>query len=200
VSASNSSDEPIENPYEVSAGPDTEETRVDSYGRSESEELRAQMPPIHWSYWVGSAVLILLGLLSFFSGAFPPEFPFLGTSLNFSLYRETVSFGTWMSFCIPFALIRLVWHRWNIARSIEFEKYPGTQRFGLWYLIWSIILSWLCLIAGGVLFFGICTAIFIAGNFQGSLGDFAGIALMGDGFLSFLFAGFLFTRTIPRYR
>jgi hypothetical protein len=200
VSASNSSDEPIENPYEASVSADTDEIRVDSYGRSESEERRAQMPPIQRSYWVGIAVLIVLGLVSFSSGSFPPEFPFFWGSFNYSLYHHTVSIGTWMSFCIPFALVRLVWHRWNIAKAIEFERYPGTQRFGLWYLFWSIFLSWLCIIAGGVLFFGICTVIFISTNSQGSLRDFAGVALIGDGFLSLLFAGFLFTRTIPRYR
>ncbi len=196
MSASNSSDEPIENPYEASVSADTDEIRVDSYGRSESEERRAQMPPIRWSYWVGIAALIVLGLVSFFSGSFPPELPFFWGSFNYSLYYHTVAIGTWMSFCIPFALVRLVWHRWNIARAIEREKYPGTQRFGFWYLIRSIFLSWLCLIAGGVLFFGICISIYA----QGSLGNFAAIALIGDGFLSFLFAVFLFTLTIPRYR
>lgn len=200
MSASNSSDEPIENPYEVSADPEGAGDRVDAYSRNASDEFEAQMLPIQSSYWVGVMVLLVLGMTGLvFYTSFPPIFVWNMSATAFLVYN-TLGLATWMTLSIPFALVRLVLHRRNIARAIEFDRYPGTQRFGLWYLIWSIILSWLCLIAGGVLFFGICTAIFIAGNSQGSLGDFAGIALIGDGFLSFLFAGFLFTRTIPRYR
>jgi hypothetical protein len=189
VSASNSSDEPIENPYEAYVNSETEEARVEGYSRSESEERRAQMPPIQRSYWIGILVLVVfgcMGLMNYFTtfGSFP--------------FGDILSYGSWISWCTPFALIRLVWHRWNIARAIENGQYPGTQRFGLWYLISSIIFSWLCLFAGGILFFGICLAI-LATNPNNSYNASA-FLLVGDGLLSFLFAGFLFKLGVPRYR
>ena len=187
MSASNSSDEPIENPYEAYVNSETEEARVEGYSRSESEECRAQMPPIQRSYWIGILVLSILGVMGYFSRI-----------LTFSLVDSIIFYGSLMSLCIPFALVRLVWHRWNIAKAIENGQYPGTQRFGLWYLIWSIIFCWLCLFAGGLLFFGICLAI-LATNPNNSYNASA-FLLVGDGLLSFLFAGFLFKLGIPRYR
>jgi hypothetical protein len=122
----------------------------------------------------------------------------VGPPLTVVVIGVFIALAMWMSVTIPFALIRLGVHRWNIAKAIENGRYPGTQRFGLWYLISSIIFSWLCLFAGGILFFGICLAI-LATNPNNSYNASA-FLLVGDGLLSFLFAGFLFKLGVPRYR
>lgn len=200
VSAWNSSDEPIENPFEAHADPEWAGDRVDAYSRNASDEFEAQMPPIQSSYWVGVMVLLVLGMTGLvFYTSFPPIFVWNMSATAFLVYN-TLGLGTWMTLSIPFALVRLVLHRRNIARAIEFDRYPGTQRFGLWYLIWSILFSWLCIFSGFILFFGICTAIWVASNPSSQSNNFLGFLLVGDGLLSILYAGFLFYRGIPRYR
>jgi len=185
VTTSNSSDEPLDNPFEAYVDSDAGGARFESDNRSDSEDRRAQMPPIEMSYWLG--FLVLMGLVGVFSYGYYP----------FSMSWTLAILTCWWT---PFVLLRLVVHRWNIARAIEMDKYPGTQRFGLWYLISSVFVCWLCLLSGGVLFFGVCTIAVMSAQGSKTGGDNAVWMLtIGDGFLSLLFAGFLFYRGIPKY-
>jgi hypothetical protein len=152
------------------------------------------MPPVERSYWFGILVLLVLSSVGYFYGDY--FFGTIGPPLTVVLTGVLVALAMWMSVTIPFALIRLGVHRWHIARAIEKGNYPGRQRFGLWYLISSIIFSWLCLFGGGILFFGICTAIMISEG-TNRTSNFNQLLLIGDGLFSLLFAGFLFKLGIP---
>jgi hypothetical protein len=143
------------------------------------------MPPIEMSYWIGLLVLMALGLVGVFS---------YGNSTEMSWTLAILT-----SWWIPFVLLRLGVHRWNIAKAIAMDKYPGTQRFGLWYLISSIFICWLCLFSGGVLFFGVCTVAVMSAYGSKTGGDGPVWMLLVGNFLSLLFAGFLFYRAIPQY-
>jgi hypothetical protein len=196
VSSSNTPDDPYENPYEAHAGSQAESLQESGFRSYEAEDFRTQMPPVERSYWFGILILLALSLVGYFCGDY--LFGTVGPPLTVVVIGVFIALAMWMSVTIPFALIRLGVHRWNIAKAIENGRYPGTQRFGLWYLISSIIFSWLCLFAGGILFFGICLAI-LATNPNNS-NNASAFLLVGDGLLSFLFAGFLFKLGVPRYR
>lgn len=196
MSSSNTSGDPDENPYEF-AGSQAESLQASDVRSFDAEDFRTQMPPVERSYWFGILVLLTLSSVGYFCGDY--LFGTVGPPLTVVLTGVLIALAMWMSVTIPFALIRLGVHRWNISRAIEKGMYPGRQRFGLWYLIWSIIFSWLCLIAGGMLFFGICTAIVFSQGLN-RMDNFIQFLLIGDGLLSLLFAGFLFKLGIPRYR
>jgi hypothetical protein len=157
------------------------------------------MPPIEMSYWIGA---VGLGLIAF-SGCWISWFPLQPYSGIFFL--GIVVLGWSLCCAIPFALIRLALHRWNIRRAIETETYPGGQRFGIGYLIYSILLSLFCLMGGGLVFFGICTGVFLTGEIgrMNTYGTYAWISvvLLGvDAVVSLFVAGFLLKLGIPKYR
>jgi hypothetical protein len=197
----NSPNQPEENPFEFSVGSDPDVSYRESSGVAKTEDAQLQMPPVESSYWVGAAGL---GLIAF-SGCWISWFPLQPYSGIFFL--GIVVLGWSLCCAIPFALIRLALHRWNIRRAIETETYPGGQRFGIGYLIYSILLSLFCLMGGGLDFFGICTGVFLTGELwmspYGPFGtyDWIPAVLFGvDAVVSLFVAGFLLKLGIPKYR
>jgi len=197
-SSSNSPNEPSDNPFEFSVGSDPDDSNQGRLGADPAEDEQLQMPPIKASFWIGSVTLVALGMIGFFNlgGFFNPN----GLRLIPILFSLILRSAMWMSLGVPFAVIRLVAHRGYIARAIRNGTYPGNQRFGLWYLIQSIIFTYLCLLGGGMLFMGLCTAYAASGttySYRGLWDYQLGVA---GGILSLCFAGFLFVLGIPKYR
>lgn len=199
MSSSNTPDQPEENPFEVSAGSQSEDafegTRTDA-----TDASRVLMPPVESSYWTG---VITLGLMIFVlcgiaalaaapTAVGPLAIPFAFLSFISSL----------LCFALPLSLIRLWMHRWSIARAIQDETYPGGQRFDLGYLGYSLVLSTLSFLGGGILFFGICTAVLIVSeSFLNPIVEFIGIPLFFlDGLISFLATLHLLRLGVPKYR
>ena len=199
MTSSNTPDQPEENPFEVSAGLQSEDafegTRTDASGES-----RLLMPPVESSYWIG---VITLGLMIFaFCGiaalaAAPTAVGPLAIPLGLLSFIMSL-----LCFALPLSLIRLWMHRWSIARAIQDQIYPGGQRFDLGYLGYSLVLSSLCFLGGGMLFFGICTAVLVVSeSFFNPTVEFIGIPLFFlDGLISFLATLHLLRLGIPKYR
>ena len=203
----NPSEDPCENPFEVYEDSKSHGGGIDhgsgrDFADQEYLDHEHAMPPIERSYWIGVATLLALGLIGFFSGGI------LFGSMNRGGILNWLSWifvpAMWISLGVPLALLRLVLHRFYLARFIKNQTYLGAHRFGFWYLCFSMVLSWLSIIGGGVLFFGICTAIFISSNY--GLFDVVPynspqwIAFAMDGILSLLFAGYLTWLGVPKYR
>jgi len=189
LSSKNTPDESEENPYESYGEPSVSETWKDR---------DSQMPGIEKSYWIGILVLGVLGSIGFVDVSY--VFASYHSPI-YSLFSLIGALALWMCPLIPFALIRLAIHRYNIAKAIDLGTYPGNQRFGLWYLVYSIFVSGLSFIAGFVLFFGICTMMFMMKpNPLSSQQQWEWVYLVVDGLLSIVFAGFLFKIGIPKYR
>ncbi|MFM9063304.1 MAG: hypothetical protein ACKOOI_09735 [Pirellula sp.] len=199
MSSSNTPDQPEENPFEVSAGSQSEDafegTRTDA-----TDASRVLMPPVESSYWTG---VITLGLMIFvFCGiaalaAAPTAVGPLAIPFAFLSFISSL-----LCFALPLSLIRLWMHRWIIARAIQDETYPGGQRFDLGYLGYSLVLSTLSFLGGGILFFGICTAVLIVSeSFLNPIVEFIGIPLFFlDGLISFLATLHLLRLGVPKYR
>lgn len=206
MTPSNSSDEPLDNPFEAYVDSDADGARVETDNRSDSEDRRAQMPPIEVSYWIGAVGLGLIAFSGCWISWFPLQ-PYSGIFFTGIFFLGIVVLGWSLCCAIPFALIRLALHRWNIRRAIETETYPGGQRFEFGYLIYSILLSLFCLMGGGLVFFGICTGVFLTGELwmsqTGPFGtyDWIPAVLFGvDAVVSLFVAGFLLKLGIPKYR
>jgi len=199
MTSSNTPDQPEENPFEVSAGSQSEDafegSRTDA-----TDESRFLMPPVESSYWTG---VITLGLMIFvFCGiaalaAAPTAVGPLAIPLGLLSFVMSL-----LCFALPLSLIRLWMHRWSIARAIGEQRYPGGQRFGLGYLIYSLVLSTLSFFVGGMLFFGICTAVtLVTESFFNAFVEFIGIPLFFlDGLISFLATLHLLRLGVPKYR
>jgi len=199
MTSSNTPDQPEENPFEVSAGSQSEDafegSRTDA-----TDESRFLMPPVESSYWTG---VITLGLMIFvFCGI--AGFNLGPTDVGpWDILLVMFSFGMGLlCFALPLSLIRLWMHRWSIARAIQDQTYPGGQRFDLGYLGYSLVLSSLCFLGGGMLFFGICTAVLLVSeSFFNPIVEFIGIPLFFlDGLISFLATLHLLRLGIPKYR
>lgn len=200
MSSSNTPDPPEENPFEVSAGSQSENafegSRTDA-----TDASRFLMPPVESSYWTG---VITLGLMIF---VFCGIAGLLGIgTVNMGPLEIPLAFLSFISsllcFALPLSLIRLWMHRWSIARAIQDETYPGGQRFDLGYLGYSLVLSTLSFLGGGILFFGICTAVLIVSeSFLNPIVEFIGIPLFFlDGLISFLATLHLLRLGVPKYR
>jgi len=199
MTSSNTPDQPEENPFEVSAGSQSEDafegTRTDA-----TDESGFLMPPVESSYWTG---VITLGRMIFvFCGI--AGFNLGPTDVGpWDILLVMFSFGMGLlCFALPLSLIRLWMHRWSIARAIGEQRYPGGQRFGLGYLIYSLVLSTLSFFVGGMLFFGICTAVtLVTESFFNAFVEFIGIPLFFlDGLISFLATLHLLRLGVPKYR
>lgn len=199
MTSSNTPDEPEENPFEVSAGSQSEDafegTRTDA-----TDESWLLMPPVESSYWTG---VITLGLMVIvFCGiaalaAAPTTVGPLAIPLGLLSFVMSL-----LCFALPLSLIRLWMHRWSIARAIQDQIYPGGQRFDLGYLGYSLVLSSLSFLGGGMLFFGICTAVLLVSeSFFNPFVEFIGIPLFFlDGLISFLATLHLLRLGVPKYR
>ena len=199
MTSSNTPDESQENPFEVTACSPSD----DAFGGSStdaSDESRFQMPRVESAYWTG---LFVLGLTMFGSCAItvlrlgPPD---MGP---FAIVLALISYGiTLLFFALPLSLIRLWIHRSNIARAIQEGTYPGGQRFGLGYLFQSMILSSLCSLGGGVIFFGICLGgIVVSESIFNAYSEFIGLPLfLMDGIISLIATIYLLRLGVPKYR
>lgn len=187
-------DDSEDNPYEFH-----EESLGDSSVVDFMQNPERHIPPVEKSFWFG---LIAIGFLGFMGFCLMSTVTVFDRFPVFSAVLQAVCmFSLSICFFIPFALIRLVIQRWNIARAIDLGTYPGTQRFGIWYLLFSIFVSWLCCICGALLFTGVCTMIFLLKPEPLRGPDLKDLVLIGvDGVLSLLLAGFLFKLGIPTYR
>jgi hypothetical protein len=199
MTSPNTSDENQENPFEVSAGSLSE----DAFGGSSADasgDSRFQMPPVESVYWTG---VFVLGLTMFGSCAIPvlrlgpPDIGPFAIVLAFIAYGITLLF-----FALPLSLVRLRIHRSNIARAIQAGTYPGGQRFGLGYLFQSLLLSALCSLGGGVIFFGICAGgIVVSESIFNAYSEFIGIPLfLIDGIISLIATIYLLRLGIPKYQ
>ena len=202
MSTSEPSDYPEENPFEVSAGSHLQDPYDNADGIHQADDTRMQVPPIESSYWTG---LLVLGTLSISSCLFSSirvpvgVFGVVGT-IGWML----VLFANFLIPLLPLSLIRLAIHRHRIAQAIDQQAYPGGQRFGLGYLISSLLLSLGCLFGGGVLFFGVCTALLYlsdGGPLMGRSSEWTLLPLLAlDGIVSFIATGFLINLSVPKYR
>jgi hypothetical protein len=127
----------------------------------------------------------------------PPDIGPFAIVLAFIAYGITLLF-----FALPLSLVRLRIHRSNIARAIQAGTYPGGQRFGLGYLFQSLLLSALCSLGGGVIFFGICAGgIVVSESIFNAYSEFIGIPLfLIDGIISLIATIYLLRLGIPKYQ
>jgi hypothetical protein len=95
---------------------------------------------------------------------------------------------------IPLSLLRLGLHRRSIAKAILMQTYPGGQRFGLWYLFYSLVFSGICVLGGIVAFFGLCLGIRVTIGFPEML------SLSVSVVLALAVSIFLLILGIPKYR
>lgn len=199
-SSSNSPNEPSDNPFEFSVGSDPEVANRGGSGVDSAEDEQLQMPPVESSYWTGVGVLGMTCL----SACLVPRI--VGTPYAIFPFSVLFALFGWCSsllfVALPLSMMRLWLHRRNIARAIQEQTYPGGQRFDFWYLVYSLLLSSLSFFGGGILFFGICTGLFLfSETVYVPLGEVIFIPiLIFDGIISLLATFFLLRLGIPRYR
>jgi hypothetical protein len=222
MTPSNTPNPPEENPLEIRAGSDPDVFHRGSSGGAKNEDessfnpyafhvtaesslnqgeatqpswhddIDHQVPPVDGSYWV------TIGLL----GLFSLTICFAFASANFwppSLFWGLTEFAGWaLMVLIPLSLLRLGLHRRSIAKAILMQSYPGGQRFGLWYLFYSLVLSGVCVLGGIVAFFGLCLGISVTTRPNGYL---SGMLLLSvSGVLALAISIFLLILGIPKYR
>ena len=220
MTSSNTPNPPEENPLEFRAGSDPDVSHRGSSGVAKNEDessfnpyafhvtaesslnqggatqaswnddIDHQVPPVDGSYWV------IIGLLGLFS------LTICFASASFwspSLFWGLTEFAGWaLMVLIPLSLLRLGLHRRSIAKAILMQTYPGGQRFGLWYLFYSLVFSGVCVLGGIVAFFGLCLGISVT---IGPNGYFPGMLLLSvSGVLALAVSIFLLILGIPKYR
>jgi len=200
MTSSNAPNQPDENPFEFSVGSDPDVSNRGGSRVDPSEDEHLQMPPVESSYWTGVGVLGMTCL----SACLVPSL--VGTPYAFGPFSVLLALFSWgfglLFVALPLSMIRLWLHRRNIARAIQEQTYPGGQRFDFWYLVYSLLLSSLSFFGGGILFFGICTGLFVfSETAYAPLGEVIFIPiLIFDGIISLLATFFLLRLGIPRYR
>ena len=200
MTSSNAPNQPDENPFEFSVGSDPDVSNRGGSGVDPTEDEQLQMPPVESSYWTGVGVLGMTCL----SACLVPRL--VGTPYAIVPFSVLLALFGWCSsllfVSLPLSMMRLWLHRRNIARAIQEQTYPGGQRFDFWYLVYSLLLSSLSFFGGGILFFGICTGLFVfSETAYAPLGEVIFIPiLIFDGIISLLATFFLLRLGIPRYR
>lgn len=199
MSSSHFTDDSDENPFEPPTGQIPEGAQVVESDATGAADRSLKIPRIERSYWIGISVLGAMGVVSYITSVVP-DLLFLPTIIDVFVGIFLAVAGS-ISSLIPFALIRLALHRMHIARAIDSGTYPGHQRFDIMYLIYSIVLSWVSLLGGCTVFFGICTAVFFMGGALHRELNATEVAILGfDALLAIAVIGFLLNLGIPKYR
>lgn len=184
-------DESSFNPYAFHVAEESSATQGEATQASRYDDFDQQVPPVDDSYWVAIGLLGLFSLTTIFfaSWIFWSPSPFLSLT----------EFAGWaLMVLIPLSLLRLGLHRRSIAKAILMQSYPGGQRFGLWYLFYSLVFSGVCVLGGVVAFFGICLGISVTTRPNGY---FTGMLLLSvSGSLALAISIFLLILGIPKYR
>ena len=183
-------DESSFNPYAFHVTAESSQNQGEATQASWHDDFDQQVPPVDGSYWVTIGLLGLFSLTICFA------------SWNFwspSLFWGVTEFSGWaLMVLIPLSLLRLGLHRRSIAKAILMQTYPGGQRFGLWYLFYSLVFSGICVLGGIVAFFGICVGISVTTRPNGY---FPGMLLLSvSGVLALAISIFLLILGIPKYR
>lgn len=193
-------DDSSENPFEFSG-----ESNVDGAGYgSDPQHIQEEVPPVKSSYWIGAAAIWLVSFMPCLVSV--TGFDPIGIGVLFDIlsgfFIVIAWFSTLMFFAVPLCLIRLWIHRHNIANAIERQSYPGKDEFDFMYLLYSLVLCSLCLMGGGVLFFGICTGLFIITEpLKNPIVEYIGLPLLAfDGIISLVATVFLIRIGVPKYR
>jgi hypothetical protein len=199
VSSSHSKDESFENPFEPPTARLLEESSDGVPDPTNQVDGTLQVPRVQRSYWTGIAVLGAIGI-AFYFGALIPSYYSMPPIIEGLFGGLLAVFGS-LSALLPIALIRLALHRMYISRAIASGRYPGNQQFDIMYLIYSLILCWVSLLGGFVVFFGICTAVFFMGGTPLRQLTTAELTILGvDVLISISLVGFLIHLGIPKYR
>ncbi|MBU6387237.1 MAG: hypothetical protein KGS49_14950 [Planctomycetes bacterium] len=199
MSSSHSKDEPFENPFEPPTARLLEESCDGVPDSTNQLDGTLQVPRVQRSYWTGIAVLGAIGI-AFYCGALIPDYYSMPPIIE-RLFGGLLAVCGSLSSLLPIALIRLALHRMYISRAIASGRYPGNQQFDIMYLIYSLILCWVSLLGGFVVFFGICTAVFFMGGTPLRQLTTAELTILGvDVLISISLVGFLIHLGIPKYR
>lgn len=199
MSSSHSKDESFENPFEPPTARLLEESSDGVPDPTNQVDGTLQVPRVQRSYWTGIAVLGAIGI-AFYFGALIPSYYSMPPIIEGLFGGLLAVFGS-LSALLPIALIRLALHRMYISRAIASGRYPGNQQFDIMYLIYSLILCWVSLLGGFVVFFGICTAVFFMGGTPLRQLTTAELTILGvDVLISISLVGFLINLGIPKYR
>jgi hypothetical protein len=183
-------DESSFNPYAFHVTAESSQKQGEATQASWHDDFDQQVPPVDGSYWVTIGLLGLFSLtICFASWSFWSP----------SLFWSSTEFAGWaLMVLIPLSLLRLGLHRRSIAKAILMQTYPGGQRFGLWYLFYSLLFSGICVLGGIVAVFGLCLGISVT---IGPNGYFPGMLLLSvSGVLALAISIFLLILGIPKYR
>jgi hypothetical protein len=183
-------DESSFNPYEFHVTGESSTTQGEATQASWYDDFDQQVPPVDASYWIAIGLLGLFTVGVCFSDANI-------WSVNMVWVLIGIA-GRSLVVLIPLALIRLGLHRQAIAKAIRLETYPGGQRFGLLYLLYSLVFSGGCVLCGMFAFFGICLGISVTARPSGPGLEWLSVSVSGS--LALAISIFLLILGIPKYR
>ncbi len=183
-------DESSFNPYAFHVTAESSLNQGEATQASRYNDFDQQVPPVDASYWVA------IGLL----GLFTAGVCFSDANLwSVNPAWGLIYFAGWsLVVLIPLALIRLGLHRQAIAKAIGLETYPGGQRFGLLYLLYSLVFSGGCVLCGMFAFFGMCLGITLTARPSGPALEWLSVSV--SGLLALAISIFLLILGIPKYR
>ena len=197
-------DESYDNPFEFTGMPNVDRSDSSVFG-SDPELARLMVPPVKSSYWIGAGAIWFMSFTPCWIsvlGAAPTVYLGLGPFVD--LLAGFILLIAWFSvllfFAVPFSLMRLRMHRQSIARAIEQQTYPGRVEFDFMYLVYSLVLTSLSLMGGGILFLGICTGLFMVTEPLKPIVGYLGLPFLAlDGIISLIATFFLIRLGVPKY-